>query len=120
MQEMMDPAGHNYNHNNNDNNNDVLRQAFLRGAGKEPWRHQVAAVEALLSALKGHASHESNNHNKNNNNNNNSNGSSNLLVQHGAGSGKSLTMALLAWALRNLITEASDRVVLVLLLSDRV
>lgn len=91
----------------------ALRSAFATGTGREPWPHQLEAVSKLLSLLlsEGEAYAETGIY-----------GHRNFLIQHGTGSGKSFTMALLAWALRSLHGQSAcegSRFALVLLLSDR-
>jgi len=93
--------------------NESLRRAFVQGAGFEPWTHQLAAVSRLIALLGGEAPSSLEE-------DGGDGGHENFLVQHGTGSGKSLTMALLAWALRSFRDAAGRKFVLVLLLSDRI
>ena len=84
-----------------------LRNIFVKATGREPWAHQIEAVERLLQLL-GDASSPR------------SDARHNFLVQHGTGSGKSWTMALLAWSLQRFRGADNLGYSLVLLLSDRV
>lgn len=83
---------------------DDLRNVFVRATRHQPWEHQLGAVEKLLESLKGDTEGMCRN----------------FLVQHGAGSGKTWTMALLAWALRKVRGMNGRGFALVLMLSDRV
>ena len=87
-----------------------LRSIFVKATGCTPWVHQVGAVERLLQLLLlGSRSVTRPKH-----------FGQNYLVQHGTGSGKSWTMALLAWALSKVRDVHGRRFALVLLISDRV
>jgi len=92
---------------------ETLHRAFVQGTGFEPWGHQLSAVSRLVALLGGESQSSLNEEADDS-------GYENFLVQHGTGSGKSLTIALLAWALQGLRDAAGGRFVLVLILSDRV
>ena len=81
-----------------------LTRTFREATGLDPRPHQVASVLATCAAL------ASDCHKKN---------TSNYLLQHATGSGKSLTMALLAHTLTRLRDERGNRFALVVLVSDR-
>ncbi|CAK0836590.1 unnamed protein product [Prorocentrum cordatum] len=86
----------------------ALREVFVRGCGLDPWPHQLQAVAHILEELDAAAPAGGDRQ-------------QNFLVQHSTGSGKSLTMALMAWALGH-VAELGGRgrtFVLTLLLSDR-
>ena len=82
-----------------------LAECFHRGAGMPPRPQQVQCLEAICSALVSDA--DSPVH------------ASNYLVQHATGSGKSLTIASLAYALTSLVDARGNRFSLVLIVSDR-
>ena len=81
-----------------------LIQSFRAATGIDPRPHQVAAVLAVCTALTADCHKET---------------PSNYLCQHATGSGKSLTMAMLAHALTQLVDERGNRVALVVVVSDR-
>ena len=83
---------------------DGLIQSFRAATGIEPRPHQVAAVLAVCTALTADCHKET---------------PSNYLCQHATGSGKSLTMAMLAHALTQLVDERGNRFALVVVVSDR-
>jgi len=73
-----------------------------------PWRHQVQVVERLQQPPSGREARED------------WRTSQKFLVPHSTGSGKSITMALMAWSLRRLECADGCRFAVVLILSDRV
>ena len=81
-----------------------LTQSFRAATGIDPRPHQVAAVLAVCTALTTDCHKET---------------PSNYLCQHATGSGKSLTMAMLAHALTQLVDERGNRFALVVVVSDR-
>ena len=81
-----------------------LIQSFRAATGIDPRPHQVAAVLAVCTALTTDCHKET---------------PSNYLCQHATGSGKSLTMAMLAHALTQLVDERGNRFALVVVVSDR-
>ena len=83
---------------------DGLIQSFRAATGIDPRPHQVAAVLAVCTALTADCHKET---------------PSNYLCQHATGSGKSLTMAMLAHALTQLVDERGNRFALVVVVSDR-
>ncbi|CAE8636771.1 unnamed protein product [Polarella glacialis] len=87
----------------------ALRKAFALGAGRQAWQHQIEAVQCLLRILTRDTEAAG--------------VQSNMLVQHAAGSGKSMTMALLVHVLHTLRDSNNNsqgrRVALIMLLSDR-
>ena len=83
---------------------DDLEAAFALGAGVAARPHQLSAVRKVCAALHAdcHLPRPSN-----------------YLVQHAAGSGKSLTIAALADALTRLEDERSNRFGCIVVISDR-
>ena len=82
----------------------ALTEQFQRGAGLSPRPQQAHCLSAVCTALQGDAeSHEP----------------ANYLVQHATGSGKSLTIASLAYELTSLVDRRANRFSLVLIISDR-
>ena len=83
---------------------EALAERFRRATGMAPRPHQVSAVTAVCRALASDC-HKG--------------APSNYLCQHATGSGKTLTMAMLAHALTQMTDERGNRFALVVVVSDR-
>ena len=87
-----------------DASEDCVWRDFEVGADGPPRPHQVECVNRVCSALEADCAAPT---------------PSNYLIQHAAGSGKSLTIAALACALTRLVDRRGNRFRLVVIISDR-